>query len=308
VLKQLKYQGDALEPVPVPDFMPLLAITSQKTLWQSIDLGQLSLQTERISNGMLFKHLELSGKDLKLNLSGDWKVNGKKSETRAQGSLSMPRASQLLSKLDITKNLTETNVVIDFNGMWNAAPYQFSLADLHGKIDANLKGGRILSIEPGFGRVLGILAMAQWIKRLQLDFSDVYEEGLTFNTIKGHFDIFNGKAITHNLVIDAVPAKITITGETDLINRSVDLIANVAPKSADAVPIAGTIVGKVAALIGRSLTGKDQEGFFFGSQYLVKGDWRNAQIIPLHENDGLLQKTWDGITGFPWLQQPNLNQ
>ena len=27
------------------------------------------------------------------------------------------------------------------------------------------------------------------------------------------------------------------------------------------------------------------------------------KIIPLHENDGLLQKTWNGITGFPWLQQ-----
>jgi len=51
------------------------------------------------------------------------------------------------------------------------------------------------------------------------------------------------------------------------------------------------------------LTGKDQEGFFFGSQYLVKGAWRDAQIIPLHENDGLLQKTWNGITGFPWLKQ-----
>ena len=89
--------------------------------------------------------------------------------------------------------------MVDFTGMWNAAPYQFSLADLQGKIDVNLKGGRILSIEPGFGRVLGMLAMAQWIKRLQLDFSDVYEEGLTFNTIKGRFDVLNGKAITHNL-------------------------------------------------------------------------------------------------------------
>ncbi|MDD1624359.1 MAG: TIGR02099 family protein, partial [Methylococcaceae bacterium] len=306
VLKQLKYQGDTQEPVPVPDFMPLLTITSQKTLWQSVDLGQLSLQTERIPNGMLFKRMELAGKDLKLNLSGDWKVNGKKSETRAQGSLSMPRAGQLLSKLGITKNLTETSAVIDFTGVWNAAPYQFSLADLHGKIDVHLKGGRILSIEPGFGRVLGMLAMAQWIKRLQLDFSDVYEEGLTFNSINGHFDVLNGKAVTHDLVIDAIPAKITITGETDFINRSFDQVANVAPKSADAVPIAGTIVGKVAALIGRSLTGKDQEGFFFGSQYLVKGDWENAQIIPLHENDGLLQKTWNGITGFPWLQQPKV--
>jgi len=301
--KQLMSQGNELEVTPVPDFMPLLTITSQKTLWQSVDLGQLSLETERIPNGIAFKRFELAGNDQKLVLSGDWKVNGKVSETHVQGNLNMPRAGQFLSKLGITQDLTETIAAVNFTGMWNAAPFQFSLTDLQGKIDVNLKSGRILSIEPGFGRVLGMLAMAQWIKRLQLDFSDVYEEGLTFNSIKGHFDVLNGKAVTHDLVIDAVPAKITITGETDFINRSLDQVVNVAPKSADAVPIAGTIVGKVAALIGRSLTGKDQEGFFFGSQYLVKGDWGNAQILPLHENDGLLQKTWDGITGFPWLQQ-----
>jgi len=302
-LKQLKYLGETLEPAQLPDVMPLIAITSQQTLWQSVDLGQLSMQTERIPNGVAFKHFELAGGDQKLVLSGDWKVNGKKSQTHLQGNLNMPRAGQLLAKLGITKDLTETSAVVDFTGVWNAAPYQFSLEDVQGKIDVNLKGGRILSIEPGFGRVLGMLAMAQWIKRLQLDFSDVYQEGLTFNSIKGHFVLLKGKAITHDLVIDAVPAKITITGETDFINRTLDQVANVAPKSADAVPIAGTIVGKVAALIGQSLTGKDQAGFFFGSQYLIKGDWGNAQVIPIHENDGLLQKTWNGITGFPWLEQ-----
>jgi uncharacterized protein (TIGR02099 family) len=303
VLKQLKSQGDALKPAPAPDVMPLITITSQKTLWQSVDLGQLIVETERIPNGIVFKRLELAGNDQKLALSGDWKVNGKKSETRMQGNLNMPRADRFLSKLGITKDFAETSAVIDFTCGWNAAPYQGSLADLQGQIDVNFKGGRILSVEPGFGRILGILAMTQWIKRFQLDFSDVFEEGLTFISIKGHFDLLKGKASTNNLVVDAVPAKITLTGNTDLVNQSVDYVISVVPKSADAVPIAGTIMGKVATLIGRSLTGKDQEGFFFGSQYLVKGMWRDAQIIPLHENDGLLQKTWNGITGFPWLQQ-----
>ncbi|MGZ8903328.1 MAG: hypothetical protein ACXW0H_07215, partial [Methylobacter sp.] len=61
------------------------------------------------------------------------------------------------------------------------------------------------------------------------------------------------------------------------------------------------------ALVARSLTGEEQEGFFFGSQYLVKGGWGDAQIIPLHENDGLLQKTWNGLTDFAWLKQQNNN-
>lgn len=167
-------------------------------------------------------------------------------------------------------------------------------------MDVNLNSGRILSIEPGFGRLLGFLAVAQWVKRLQLDFSDIYEEGLTFNSIKGHFDLLNGKATTKNLIIDAVPAKITITGDTDLVKQTVDHDIKVVPKSLDALPIAGTIVGKVAAVVGKTLTGKDQEGLFFGTQYLVKGSWDDAKISSLHENDGIFQKTWNSITDFPW--------
>jgi uncharacterized protein (TIGR02099 family) len=309
-LKQLKSQSDVVqgtvtEPKLVldPAAMPLFSLTSDKTLWRSVDLGRLTLETGRITDGMAFKRLELTGMEQQLKLSGDWKVNGQHSETRLQGRLEMPRAGQWLAQLDITKELMETSGDVDFSVSWNAAPHQFSLMDLQGKIDVNLKGGRMLSIEPGFGRLLGVLAVAQWIKRLQLDFSDVYKAGLTFNSIAGHFDLLKGKAVTHDLVIDAIPAKITLTGETDFINQSLDQVVKVTPKSADAIPIAGTIVGRVTGLIGKSLTGKDQEGFFFGSQYLVKGSWENAQIIPLHENGGLLQKTWNGITGFPWLTQ-----
>ncbi|MCX7097596.1 MAG: YhdP family protein [Methylococcales bacterium] len=307
-LKQLESQdGKSLaKPTPVkqqlPDVMPLLTIASQKTLWQSVDLGQLDVQSARIPNGIGFNRVSLSGKDLNLNFSGDWKVTGTQSQTRTQGTLGIAQVGQLLNKLGISKNLTETSAAVDFSGGWKGAPYQFSLAEWQGKINVHLKEGRILGIEPGFGRVLGILAMAQWVKRLQLDFSDVYQEGLTFNTIDGRLDVANGKAVTQNLVIDAIPAKITLIGTTDLVKHTFDYRVSVVPKSAEAVPIAGTIMAKVAALIGRSLTGKDQEGFFFGSEYLVKGDWGNAQVIPLHENDGLLQKTWDGITDFSWLK------
>jgi uncharacterized protein YhdP len=286
-----------------PELMPLLTVTSQKTLWQSMDLGRLSLETERIPDGMSFNNVELTGESQKLVLSGNWRARGGQSVTHTQGRLEVPRAGQLLAQLDITKDLADTSAAVDFSVNWDGAPYQFSLADLKGQVDISFKNGRILSIEPGFGRLLGMLAMAQWIKRAQLDFSDVYEEGLTFNSIKGHFDLVGGIASTHNLVVDAVPAKIAISGDTDLVNQTVDHIIDVTPKSADAVPIAGTIMGKVAALVGRSLTGKDQEGFFFGSQYLVKGAWEKAEIIPMHKNDGLLQKTWNGITDFPWLKE-----
>jgi len=303
-LKQLNQQTKDEAQTVSPKTVPLFTLSSKKTLWDSIDLGYLTVETQRLPAGIAFKQIELTGPDEKLTLSGDWTMHGKQSATHTKGHLELAKAGSLLARLGATHDLAETVATVDFTVDWNAAPYQLALPALKGQFEAKLKNGRILSIEPGFGRVLGVLAMAQWIKRLQLDFRDVYEEGLTFNTIKGRFDLRDGKVVTNNLVVDAVPAKITITGSTDLVARTVDHIVNVAPKSADAVPIAGTIMGKIALLVARSLTGENHEGFLFGSQYLVKGEWGNAQIIPMHENDGLLQKTWNGITAFPWLEQP----
>lgn len=287
----------------LPDDMPLFDMTSYKTLWESVDLGLLSVKTERMAHGIVLTKLELDGLAQKLDLSGSWKRNAGVMETSVAGHLDMPNAGTLLAQLGISHDLVETSGAVDFSLHWQGAPQQFSLAALNGEMDIHFTDGRILSIEPGFGRMLGILAMAQWIKRVQLDFRDIYQQGLTFNTIKGHFMVLNGKASTQNLVVDAVPATITITGDTDLVNKTIDQLVNVAPKGADAVPIAGTIMDKVTSLIARTITGEDQEGFLLGSQYLVKGSWDAMQVIPLHDHDGLLQKTWTGITGFPWLPQ-----
>ncbi len=303
LFKQLSTQDTEKTAALIPEDMSLLTLTSKKTRWQGVDLGQLNLITERISNGIAFKNVTLNSDIQKLTLLGEWTVNGKKSATHAQGRLDMPRADELFKQLNISKDFINTNGFIDFDVHWQGAPQQFSLTTLQGSLDTELNDGRLLSVEPGFGRVLGVLAVAQWIKRLQLDFGDIYEEGLTFNSITGHFDVAQGKARTTNLIVDAVPAKITLTGDTDFLRRTVDYSVMVAPKSADAVPIAGTIMGKVASLIGRSLTGKDQDGFFFGSQYLVSGEWGKVQVIPHHENDGLLQKTWNGLTDFSWINQ-----
>lgn len=302
VLKQLKSDDD-LASLSTPDILPLLTLASQKTLWQAVDLGQMIIETERIPNGVVFKRVELNGVDQKLALTGDWIIDGKDTKTHIKGKLTMPQAGQFLNKLGITKELVETNADVDFDADWKGAPYQFSWASAQAQVEIDFRNGRILGIEPGFGRVLGILAISQWINHFQLDFSNVFEDGMTFISIKGNFSLLGGKATTNDVVVDAIPAKITIVGNTDLNNKTVDYGVSVVPKGADVVPVAGTIVGKISDFIGRALTGKNQEGFFFGSQYLIKGGWGNIQLIPLRENDGLLQKTLGGITDFPWVQK-----
>ncbi len=279
--------------------LPSISLQSEKTFWHDKPLGKLTIETQQSPNGMTFSTIDLQATTHHLSMTGDWQ----NAQTELNGKFEFSKAGQLFSNLGITQDISETTGYANLALFWKGAPQQFSLEKLHGQADLSLQNGRILSIEPGFGRILGMLALEQWLKRLQLDFSDMYAEGLTFNSIKGHFDLAQGKASTQDLTVDAIPAKILLNGDTNFVLQDVDYLVNVMPKSADAVPIAGTIVGKIMSLVGKTLTGKDQEGFFFGSQYQVKGSWGNVEVIPLHENDGLMQKTWHGLTEFPWLPQ-----
>lgn len=169
-------------------------------------------------------------------------------------------------------------------------------------MQAKLTDGRISSIEPGFGRLLGLISMEQWAKRLSLDFSDIYRKGLSFNQITGTFDITNGIAKTDNLLIDAISAKIHLSGTTNLINKTLDERVSVFPKSSGALPIAGTIVDNLAGIITSVVSHDYKEGYFFGSGYKITGTWGQVEVTPLNDDNGLINKTWNGLTDFEWLK------
>ncbi|AMK77156.1 MULTISPECIES: YhdP family protein [Methylomonas] len=290
---------DAAEEV-VTD-LPLIDIDSKQLLWRGVDLGSLKLHTERLINGIHFKHVQLASVAGTIDFSADWIKLVGGSSTQLTGKLNMNGFGLFLSQLGFTDDLRGTHAEINFNGGWRGAPQQFSTANLIGQMQLKFSDGRISSIEPGFGRLLGLIAMEQWAKRLSLDFTDVYRQGLTFDQITGDFKISNGLAYTDNLLIDAVSAKLSVAGTADLVKKTMDHRVAVVPKSSGAVPIAGTIVGGIATIITQVVTDDYKEGYFFGSQYKLAGPWGNVEVTPLHDQDGLVQKAWRGLTGG-WLE------
>ena len=62
-----------------------------------------------------------------------------------------------------------------------------ALRTLNGTLSVSLQDGQLRDIEPGAGRMLGLLSVTQLPRRLALDFSDVTDEGLAFNVVKRRF-------------------------------------------------------------------------------------------------------------------------
>jgi len=299
-LKMLQTPGSKSGMNVSPMQMPPLTIFSRQVLWQSVNLGTLAIQTSRNPQGLNIDRFELFAQDKKFSATGQWTLEQDRPMTALQGDLYVDDLGGMLTQLNISDAIAGADSLFDFTLNWPGAPYLVLLDRLNGKVAINMKQGRLLGVEPGFGRALGLLDFWQLNRRLQLDFSDLYAEGLSFNSMRGNFVLTEGNASTEDLVIMALPAKIEIEGSVGLNDKELDQIVTVIPKSSVVIPIAGTIVGRVADFIKQSLTGKTHVGSFMNSsQYALKGKWDNVQVIPLHENDGIVQKIWNGIMDIP---------
>ena len=282
--------------------LPLIQVISEQLWWKDTNLGALKIETERIKDGMEFKHIDVISDQHKIELKADWVKNTGANTTYMVGSVTTNDFGDFLSQFEFENDFKESKGKIDIDAQWPGSPYQFSIATVEAEIDVHLKDGRLVNVEPGFGRVLGLIAMEQWFKRLTLDFGDLYKKGMSLNSITGHFLMAEGKVLTSDLLVDAVPAQIFIAGKTNLLDNTLDYSMGVVPKSSGALPIAGTIVNSIAGVITQVFTDDYKEGFFFGSQYKVEGQWDNIQILPVHEQDGILKKTWTGLTDFSWIR------
>lgn len=281
--------------------LPLIKLDSSRLWWNNANLGKLEIDSERLLDGVRFNQIDITSNDYTINLTADWIKNNQGSMSEVHGSLYADDVGKFLSLTNITDDIEEANAKIDYSGRWSGAPYQFSLEKMNANLDIEFKEGRISSIEPGFGRILGLIAMEQWIKRMTLDFDDLYKQGLSFNKINGHFQMTNGIATTKSLLVDAVSAQIAITGETDLLAKTFDLEMRVVPKSSRAVPIAGAIVSTITGAITQAFTNNYQEGYFFGSGYKITGEWDDIKVTSVGDHDGILNKTWTGLTDFSWM-------
>ncbi|MEO1881955.1 MAG: AsmA-like C-terminal region-containing protein, partial [Methylococcales bacterium] len=296
-LMQVDFQQDTIEMTQ----MPLIKVVSEQLWWKDSNLGRLQIATERRVNGIRFKNIDVISEQHSIELKADWVGSAGSSFTEMSGRVSTEDFGGFLAQFDFDNDFKDSQGDIDFFAKWPGSPYHFAIEAMEAEMDVELQDGRLASVEPGFGRILGLLAMEQWIKRLTLDFGDIYKQGMSFNRITGHFNIRQGKALSNNLLIDAVPAQIFISGTTDLIAKTFDHRMGVMPKSSGAIPIAGTIVGSIAGVIAQVFTDDYKEGYFFGSHYKVKGPWHDFKVIPIHEQDGLLKKTWTGLTDFSWM-------
>lgn len=112
-----------------------------------------------------------------------------------------------------------------------------------GNASIAIREGRLVGVEPGAGRVFGLLSIQALPRRLALDFKDVFGEGTSFDRIAGDFDFVEGSAYTDNLVMEGPSANMIVVGRTGLVARDYDQTVVIGVDLGQTLPVAGAVVG-----------------------------------------------------------------
>lgn len=244
-------------------------------------LGAASLRTRPGADGMRIDSFTTRARAHQVSVSGDWSGRRAAARSRLEATIESRDFGALLDGLGFGGRLDGGEGTATLQARWPGSPADFQLARLEGTLRLDARDGRLVEVEPGAGRVLGLLSIAELPRRLTLDFRDFFSKGFAFNTISGGIDFGGGVARSDGLAIDGPAAEIRIRGTADLRARTYDQTIEVQPRPGGLLTVVGAIAGgPVGAAIGAAANAVLQEplGEVAERVYRVTGPWADPDV------------------------------
>lgn len=276
------------------DRIPII-FNAQSLTFNDAWFGETSFRLIPKPYGYEIQELSLRNKASRLEGRGEWKMTGGVETSHLIGEVLSDNMSQTFAQWGMSSAMQEGKGRIQFNLQWPGSPFEVSFKKAEGAADLKLRSGHILGVNPGLGKVLGLLSLENLVtRRLQLDFSDVVKKGFVFDKLEANLVFKTGIVETGNLFIDGPAAKIKISGQANLSNKEIDLQMLVTPKVGNTLPIAASIAtGNPAIGVGvwvvDKLTGS-RISEVSQRRYHVTGTWDAPQMNELGKTHGLGRK------------------
>jgi uncharacterized protein (TIGR02099 family) len=241
--------------------------------------GDVQATLVKLDDGISLKRLAVTSSNFNMNASGEWR--GKDAGTgRIEGALTSSDVQATLKQLGYVPVIEAKTGRMDFDLSWIGAPTGDALSQADGYVQLSLDKGQIVGLKPGAGRVLGLTSVAALRRRLALDFSDLTDKGLAFDTVRGDFDLREGSAYTDNVLVKGPAAEIGLIGRVGLKNKDYDQTAVVTGSVGSSLPLAafagGPVVG-AAVLLFTQVFKQPLKGLARG-YYRITGSWDNPIV------------------------------
>jgi len=182
-----------------------------------------------------------------------------------------------------TASVEAKKAKFDVDLSWQGSPARFNYGTLTGLAKVSIKDGVLVSDNTGALKAFGVLNFNSISRRLQLDFSDLYESGVSFDILKTRLSFDKGVAtFVEPLLIDGPSAKFQSSGKIDFNTQEIDQKLVVTFPITSSLPLVAVLAGLAPQIAGaiyvtEKLIGEELEQFTSAS-YTVSGTIENPKM------------------------------
>jgi uncharacterized protein (TIGR02099 family) len=232
------------------------------TRWPEVDLvadalhakdrtvGKLELLANPAGNDWQIRKLALVNDAGRIDADGSWRNVASRSQTTMNVAIDVKEAGEFLGRFGWPNAVKGAPTKINGRLSWDGAPSDFDYPSLTGSFKLQSGAGQFTKVDPGVGRLLGVLSLQALPRRISLDFRDVFSEGFAFDTIAADVRLQNGVMHTDDFRLVGPAAAVNIAGDVDLARETQQLKVRVQPALAS-----GVSVGTAALFIANPLIG-----------------------------------------------------
>jgi len=287
-MERMRLPGDDVTPPSVstldPRKLPPMTLTADEFALGDRYLGAVEVTLVRTQEGLEAEKLIATDGSFGIVGTGRWVADENEelgSRTYVMATLNSNDVRTTLARLDFAQGISGESMGVVFDLSWSGGPRASFLDVLDGKVQMRLENGALEEVEPGAGRMLGLVSFVALPRRLSLDFRDVFNKGFRYDSIAGNFIFENGIASTCDMSLEGPAALIGVVGQVDLARSEYEQGAVVSAKVGNTLPIVGAVVGgppgAAAMLIFSQIFKKPLQSV--GQVYYgISGPWEDPTI------------------------------
>ncbi|HSG51918.1 MAG TPA: YhdP family protein, partial [Rheinheimera sp.] len=178
--------------------LPPLSISCNDCSVGNYQFGKVTAKAISTADQWQLIEFEADYKRHRLSATGYWQDDAELGQSLFSGNLSSPNLGAMLSEYQITSAISGSKADIAFNLSWPGAPTQFMLDGLAGDINYSLGEGSLTEVSDQGARLFSIFSLDSLLRKLRLDFRDVFAKGFFYNNMKGNLAVTQGVVQTND--------------------------------------------------------------------------------------------------------------
>ncbi|MGY3941932.1 YhdP family protein [Aeromonas tecta] len=233
----LSPEPDARQDKAIMDTIPWLTFSCVDCRFGTLPLGELKGELVPGMNQLALKGLEIRLAGSTLKGSAEWLAQSGQMQTRAHAKLDTQNSELLLKRLGFTSPIGDApgKLALDLN--WRDVPYRLDLPTLTGSADYQLEGGTLREVNDKGARLLSLLSLDSLLRKLRLDFRDVFDKGFYFESMSASAKVKQGVVENNDFYMKGAAGNLRGEGIADLVRWHLDYDLSFSPNLGGTLPV-----------------------------------------------------------------------